>query len=97
MTEEEMEKREARLHEEIDLLKFTLCQVMATLPENHRDYVLARVAERVRHSRHAADTRDTDPLRDQAETAYEFEQYLINRLEEDVDTFADRLQYYGIP
>lgn len=97
MTEEKMEKIEASLREEVDLLKFTLCLVLATLPQNHRDYVLARVAERVRHSRHSADTRDNDPLRDQAETAYEFEQYLINRLEEDVDTFTDRLQYYGIP
>lgn len=97
MTEDEQKKIEASLHEEIDLLKFALSLVLATLPENHRDYILARVAERARLTREMADAKGTDPFRDQAETAYDFEQYVINRLDEETDIFADRSQFYGIP
>lgn len=97
MTEDEQKKIEASLREEIDLLKFALSLVLSTLPENHRDYILARVAERARLTREMADVRATAPLRDQVETTYDFEQYLINRLDEEVAIFADRSQFYGIP
>lgn len=90
MTEmEDYELKNEYLHGRIEALEFVLKVVIATLPEEQRDYTLRRLSEFSRYTEEAASQRDTDPARDISAAVYDTNEYFQIRVIEEAEIYAD--------
>ncbi|OCP08409.1 MULTISPECIES: hypothetical protein [unclassified Ensifer] len=96
MTDEERDRTIAEMCGKIESLQFLLKVVIATLPEDHRNYILLRLSEFSRYTEDEAARKDTDPARDSAAAVFDTTEYFDIRVEEEVEVFAVRNETYTL-
>ncbi|KQU78970.1 hypothetical protein ASD00_36690 [Ensifer sp. Root31] len=94
MMEEERDRMVAEMSGKIESLQFLLKVVIATLPEDHRTYILRRLSEFSRSTEDELARKDTDPARDSAAAVFDTNEYFDIRVEEEVEIFTDRDETY---